>query len=154
MEYSLGGLDAHERALLQRKVWADEIGAEVQPSVVAVQDALASLTALYAEERRLYQAKTEAAKLRDDIAIEAQLRELDKGKDGKINGSNQAIRDMQTAMFLKSLNGDYKDAVEQADALEREYGSLKVQIDLAEKNLSAHTVLLKLATAKLNSLGG
>jgi len=154
MEYSLGGLDAHERALLQRKVWADEIGAEVQPSVVAVQDALASLTALYAEERRLYQAKIEAAKLRDDIATEAQLRELDKGKDGKINGSNQAIRDMQTAMFLKSLNGDYKDAVEQADALEREYGSLKVQIDLAEKNLSAHTVLLKLATAKLNSLGG
>jgi len=154
MEYSLGGLDAHERALLQRKVWADEIGAEVQPSVVAVQDALASLTALYAEERKLYQAKIEAAKLRDDIATEAQLRELDKGKDGKINGSNQAIRDMQTAMFLKSLNGDYKDAVEQADALEREYGSLKVQIDLAEKNLSAHTVLLKLATAKLNSLGG
>jgi len=154
MEYSLGGLDAHERALLQRKVWADEIGAEVQPSVVAVQDALASLTALYAEERKLYQAKIEAAKLRDDIATEAQLRELDKGKDGKINGSNQAIRDMQTAMLLKSLNGDYKDAVEQADALEREYGSLKVQIDLAEKNLSAHTVLLKLATAKLNSLGG
>lgn len=154
MEHSLGGLDAHERALLQRKVWADEIGAEVQPSVAAVQVALISLNALYGEERKLYQAKIEAAKLRDDIATEAQLRELDKGKDGKINGSNQAIRDMQTAMFLKSLNGDYKDAVEQADALEREYGSLKVQIDLAEKNLSTHTVLLKLATAKLNSLGG
>lgn len=154
MEHSLGGLDAHERALLQRKVWADEIGAEVQPSVAAVQVALISLNALYGEERKLYQAKIEAAKLRDDIATEAQLRELDKGKDGKINGSNQAIRDMQTAMFLKSLNGDYKDAVEQADALEREYGSLKVQIDLAEKNLSAHTVLVKLATAKLNSLGG
>jgi len=47
MEYSLGGLDAHERALLQRKVWADEIGAEVQPSVAAVQVALISLNALY-----------------------------------------------------------------------------------------------------------
>lgn len=154
MEHTLGGLDVQERVLIQRKVWAGEIATEVQPSVVAVQDALASLPALYAEERRLYQAKTEAAKLRDDIATEAQLRELDKGKDGKINGSNQAIRDMQTAMFLKSLNGDYKDAVQQAEALEREYGSLKVQIDLAEKNLSAHTVLVKLATAKLNSLGG
>lgn len=145
---------AIDQVLLQRKAYADEWGREAAPSVVAVQDALASLTALYAEERRLYQAKTEAAKLRDDIATEAQLREMDKGKDGKINGSNQTIRDMQTAMFLKSLNGDYKDAVGQAEALEREYGLLKGKIDLAEKSLSTHTVLLKLATAKLNSLGG
>jgi chromosome segregation ATPase len=100
----------------------------------------------------------ELHKLADEKEMEENslvMLEIRQGKAGQIDGSNEATRKMQAALFLertRKINRQYDEICGALDLITGHYQAVKVELAQKQNEFDAYRAVLSMYTAKLRAL--